>query len=98
MFVVILTYTQPLEKLEKFTAAHRQFLATHYASGVLLASGPQIPRTGGVIIARGVTREALQALLADDPFSRESLATYQIIEFQARACAPEISSWIEQPR
>jgi len=94
MFVVILTYTQPLEKLEKFTAAHRQFLATHYASGVLLASGPQIPRT----IARGVTREALQALLADDPFSRESLATYQIIEFQARACAPEISSWIEQPR
>jgi uncharacterized protein YciI len=95
MFVVLLSYTQPLEKLEPHLDAHRQFLATHYASGVLVTSGPQIPRTGGVIIARGVSREQLQAILADDPFSRHALASYQVIEFQARACAPELVAWVE---
>ena len=98
MFVVLLTYTQPLEKLEPHLPAHRQFLAGHYASGVLVASGPQIPRSGGVIIARGVTREQLLALLAEDPFAQNALADYQVIEFQARACAPQLAGWEESER
>lgn len=44
-------------------------------------SGPQVPRTGGVILARGVTREELEQILTEDPFYQASVVTYQIITF-----------------
>ena len=82
MFVILLTYTQPIEKIDACLVEHRQFLDRHYASGHLIASGPQVPRTGGVILARGLSRSDLEALLAQDPFQREQVATYEIIEFE----------------
>jgi uncharacterized protein YciI len=95
MFVVLLTYTRSHEELDAQLAAHRAFLDTQYAAGVFLASGPQIPRQGGVILARGVTREALQALLQQDPFAMHGLAEYTIVEFQARAVAPGLEAFVE---
>jgi uncharacterized protein YciI len=81
MFIVLLHYIQPLTVIETHIAEHRDFLDRHYAAGHFIASGPQLPRTGGVILAKGLNREELDAVLAEDPFHREKTASYQVIEF-----------------
>ena len=81
MFIVLLHYIQPLTVIETHIAEHRDFLDRHYAAGHFIASGPQLPRTGGVILAKGLNREELDAVLAEDPFHREKAASYQVIEF-----------------
>ncbi|MES2152337.1 MAG: YciI family protein [Pseudomonadota bacterium] len=87
MFIVLLHYVQPLEVVEKYLQEHRNFLDKHYAAGHFLASGAQEPRIGGVILARNLSRKELDLVLNKDPFSREQLATYQVIEFSPTKCA-----------
>ena len=82
MFIVLLQYIQPLSAIEVHLEAHRRFLDHHYATGRFLASGPQIPRTGGVILAKAASRKELDEVLTGDPFYREQVASYQIIEFE----------------
>ncbi len=43
MFIVLLTYTKPLELIEEQLIAHRSFLQTLYDQDALIASGPQVP-------------------------------------------------------
>jgi uncharacterized protein YciI len=82
MFVLLSRYLKPLDEVDKVVGEHRAFLEKHYASGELLISGPQNPRTGGVIVTHETTREAVEAMLANDPFVREGIAEYQIVEFK----------------
>lgn len=44
MFIVILTYKKPLSEVDKFLAAHREYLAKHYATKYFIASGSQKPQ------------------------------------------------------
>ena len=53
MFVVILRYLKPMDEVEARTAEHRAWLDPHVRSGLLIATGPMVPRTGGVLLARG---------------------------------------------
>jgi uncharacterized protein YciI len=83
MFVVLINYLVELEEIEKYTQAHRDYLDMHYQSGQFLASGPKIPRTGGVIIAVGTDKTKLETILEQDPFSKAGVASYEVIEFSA---------------
>ena len=51
MFLVLLTYLQPLDAVDACLAEHREYLQRHYAAGVFQLSGPRQPRDGGVILA-----------------------------------------------
>ncbi|TGN18739.1 YciI family protein [Leptospira idonii] len=92
-FVVLLRYLVPLETVEKFVVVHREYLATGYAKKVLLASGPQNPRSGGVLLARGNSREEIQDFCNGDPFCKEGVAEYQIIEWVPVKWLPEFEVW-----
>jgi len=82
MYIVILTYKKPIEDIERVTVPHRAFLDTLYAQNILLISGPQVPRTGGILVARsGQTKDELMEVLKGDPFYTEGIADYNIIEF-----------------
>lgn len=81
MFVVLLTYRRPIEDVEKHLAEHVEFLNRQYDAGVFIASGRRVPRTGGVILATGVERAALESILELDPFKREGIAEYEVVEF-----------------
>ncbi|WP_118180831.1 YciI family protein [Paraburkholderia phosphatilytica] len=90
MYVVKLTYCAPLERVDAALEAHRAFLKRHFEAGVFLIAGPRIPREGGVILATGIDRAQLDAILATDPFAEQQLATYEITEFSAARLAPGI--------
>ena len=82
MYIVILSYKKPIEDIERMTVPHRAFLDTLYAQNILLISGPQVPRTGGILVARsGKTKDELMTILQNDPFYTEGIADYNIIEF-----------------
>lgn len=82
MFVLISRYLKPLDVVDAWLPEHRAFLDRHYAAHHVLTSGPQSPRNGGVIVTHEMTREQVDAMLAEDPFIREGVSEYQVIEFK----------------
>ncbi len=96
LFVVILSYLVKAEKIDAFRPEHLEFLSDCYAKNLFIASGMQIPRNGGIIIAKCESKEALQQILANDPFAINNLATYQIIEFIPTKWSDEFESILFQ--
>lgn len=88
MFVITLTYKVPLDEVDPHIPAHMEWLDKHYEAGLLLASGRQVPRTGGVMLAGTTTRERVEEFVAGDPFHVNGLADYEIVEFTPSRTAP----------
>lgn len=90
MFLILLTYKKPLTEVDHFVAEHRAFLEQHYASGQFLLSGRKEPRTGGVILATAERRSDVEEIVRRDPFHREAIADYDIIEFLPTMAATQL--------
>jgi uncharacterized protein YciI len=78
--LMLVRYRRPLPEIEAATEAHRAYLRTLKEQGLLLASGPMDPRTGGVFLLRVQDADPLADLDAvrnGDPFFRAGLATYE---------------------
>ncbi len=81
MFIVLLTYKVAISEVDKYLSSHREFLDYYYKQGLLVASGPMKPRTGGIIIAATKDKAHLESIFKEDPFWLAEIADYQIIEF-----------------
>ena len=97
MFIAILTYKKPIEEVDRFLQAHRDYLAEHYAAGDFIVSGPQTPRIGGVIMIKADNREAVDSIIVQNPFNINGIADYQIVEFTPTMfCDPTLSNLFVQ--
>lgn len=92
-FVVEITFTAPLPVIEPVVPTHRSFLQLGYDRGWLLMSGPQNPRTGGIVIARAPSRAEIEALFRDDPYAQAGVATYRFVEFNPVKRQPALEAW-----
>ncbi len=79
MFIISLTYIAPLDAVDGHVEGHMDWLKRGYASGLFVASGRKVPRTGGVILARG-ERAAVEAFALEDPFVANGVAEATITE------------------
>lgn len=95
MFILELTYTAPLDKIDAAMKAHMRWLNAQYAAGHFLVSGRKIPRDGGIIVATGDNREAVEAIAAEDPFVIQGLATVRVIEFRASQKTKDVRRWTD---
>ena len=86
--MLLLTYVRPLAAVDALMPEHVAWLNEQYAAGRFLVSGRRIPRTGGVIVARGDDRAEIEALAATDPFVAAGVATCEVIRFRASQTAP----------
>lgn len=79
--IALLRYRRPLEEVLTLLDDHRAYLGELKQRGLLLASGPLDPWTGGALLLR-VPDDAIQATLdrirEDDPYTRAGLAQYEI--------------------
>ncbi len=91
MFIISLTYQVPLEQVDQFIPEHVEFLNEQYAKGHFILSGRKEPRTGGVILSTMNDRGQLNAVLEQDPFHREGLASYEVIEIVPTKAADELA-------
>jgi uncharacterized protein YciI len=87
VFLLLLTYIKPLAEVDAIMREHMAWLNEHYDAGRFLVSGRRIPRTGGVIVARGDDREEIEALAATDPFVSRGVATCEVVQFRASQSA-----------
>ena len=81
MLVVELTYEKSLSEVEMFLDQHKNFLTKYYNKGIFLASGPKEPRDGGIILAN-TDKETMNVIIHEDPFFRNDIAKYKIIQFE----------------
>lgn len=96
MFIIKLTYLTPIAEVDKYTQAHREFLDYHYKQGLLLASGPMKPRTGGIIIAATTDKAKLEAIFKEDPYCLAEIASYEFIEFTPIKHRDELKDLIQK--
>lgn len=82
MLLLLSRYLKPLDEVDRWVPEHRAFLDRHYAAGDFLVSGSLVPRTGGVIVTLALDRGRAEAILAEDPFVREGIAAYEIVEMR----------------
>jgi uncharacterized protein YciI len=80
MFIILLTYTKPLDEVDRHLAAHKAWVRQGFEEGVFILSGGQRPRTGGALLALGDNRSAIQSRVDHDPFVQAGVATAVVIE------------------
>jgi len=95
LFIVSITYTAPLETIDRYIPAHVEFLDEQYRLGHFQLSGRKQPRTGGVIIATVEGRAKLDRILEQDPFYREKLAVYEVTGFLPTKSSPGLEFLLE---
>ncbi|HEY4288512.1 MAG TPA: YciI family protein [Puia sp.] len=96
LFVIFLRYLVSLEKIDAVMEKHVAFLDKYFASGEFLVSGRQVPRTGGIIIARGRDRAAVERITKQDPFIKGRLASVDIVEFKASKKGKGVQGWMKR--
>ncbi|MGL5742449.1 MAG: YciI family protein [Legionella sp.] len=96
MFVIQLTYLVPSHEVDKYLQSHREFLDYYYKQGVLIASGPMKPRTGGIIIAVSNDRAYIESIFKKDPYYLAEIAEYHFIEFTPVKHRPELQELIQK--
>lgn len=94
MFIIDLNYIAPLEQIEAHMAEHMTYLRACYKANLFLASGRKVPRTGGVILAVGQSKAAIEALVKQDPFVQMKLAEATVTEFQTSQMHGEFKKMI----
>ena len=95
MFVIELTYKSSLAEIDAAMHPHMRFLKKYYAAGNFLVSGRKIPRDGGIILAVGDSRQAIEAIAREDPFISKGLAEFRVIEFRASQRSDDILQRID---
>ncbi|MFH8474056.1 YciI family protein [Streptomyces sp. NPDC018000] len=96
MFVLELTYTAPVERIDATLQDHVAWLDTQYEAGVFIASGRKNPRDGGVILAVGDDRAQIEKITAEDPFVAQGVCAYRITEFIATKTSDELAPYRQQ--
>ncbi len=81
MFVITLTYKVDFDTIDPLVEEHFAFLTKYYDKSLFVVSGRKEPRTGGVIVTRNAPRAHIEAIIKEDPFHRNGVADYNIIEF-----------------
>jgi uncharacterized protein YciI len=82
--LALIRYRRPLEEVLVHQPAHRAYLQSLKASGVLLASGPLSPRYGGALLLRvpdDNADAALDAIRDNDPYWIAGVAQYELLQW-----------------
>jgi uncharacterized protein YciI len=95
VFIIELTYKVELSRIDAHMREHMRFVNAHYASGRFVVSGRKVPRDGGIIVAAGSDRAAIETIARQDPFVTHGLADVRVIEFRASQRAKDIQARID---
>ena len=80
--IALLRYRRPLEQVLTVGDAHRAYLLGLKERGILLASGPLDPRSGGLLLLRVPNDDAIAALdriRDEDPYTKTGMAQYELL-------------------
>ncbi len=93
-FLILITYKVDLTIIDSLLAQHREFLQIGYDKNLLLMSGPENPRTGGVVIAKANSLEEIKTFFHNDPYYKNDVADYDFREFNPVKYQQVLTDWI----
>jgi uncharacterized protein YciI len=91
MYLLNISYTQPVESVHPHAAAHKAWVKKHIDEGAFLFAGPKASGLGGVIVTRAIPREQLKAMVSEDSFVKAEVADIEIIDFNCTVVAQSIT-------
>lgn len=91
MFVVILRFSENKSQAGAFMEGHNQWIRKGFEDGIFLMVGSLQPGLGGSVIAHGVSREALEGRVSEDPFVAENIVTAEILEIEPKKADERLS-------
>lgn len=82
--LAIIRYRLATEEVLKHVDAHRAYLRSLKEQGIMLASGPFVPRSGGALLLRIDAKgeallRALDKIRDEDPFVKEGVVQYELL-------------------
>ena len=86
--VLVLTYREPLDVVDKTRPAHVEWIEREIEAGRLLLAGRQESQQGGVLITGDIDVAAAEELIAADPYTQAGLVSYERTTFNAALRAP----------
>ncbi|MCD2108569.1 MULTISPECIES: antibiotic biosynthesis monooxygenase [Rhodococcus] len=89
MFVLQLTYLADPDVLTRSKPDHIRWLREQINAGTVVAAGPR-DGGGGVVITSDLDDEAVDKLVASDPWTVDGLARYDRIHFASTYSAPGV--------
>lgn len=88
MFLLLGRYLKSVDEVEAHLDAHRAWVRENAEAGHFIAAGREVPLQGGLLVAVGVTRDQVDAMIADDPYVSEGMAEYDVREYDMVLAAP----------
>ena len=86
----------PREERAELLAGHKEFVARGLSAGSVLCAGPKVEGSGGFIILRAESREALDEYLNTDPHLQSGVSYFNITEFNPVDRQDCVSDWAER--
>jgi len=88
MFIMLLKFSVNKAAAPDFMAEHNEWIAAGFADGTFQCVGSLEPEGGGVILATGEHRDAVESRANTDPFVINDVVTAEIIEVDVKRTAP----------
>lgn len=89
MFILLNTYTAPLERIDELLPEHRSWVTEHFTAGDFFIGGRREPRTGGFVIAFGDDREKIDSILAQDPLVHHGVVEWHVTQVEVQLSADQ---------
>lgn len=80
MFIVLLKFSENKAMAGEYMSGHNEWIRQGMEEGIFLVVGSLQPKMGGAVIAHGVSRQALEARVEQDPFVAEKVVEVEIME------------------
>ena len=96
MYVILIQLRRSDEQVNYYKEAHEEYLKEQVKQGHFMASGNRTPNTGEVILSCLPDMETLYSVLADDPFYKNRIGQYEIIEFEANNKCSKMADYIKE--
>jgi len=92
MFIITLKFSNNKSQAAQFMQEHNAWIKHGFDQGVFLLTGSIQPSLGGVIIAIGVLKQALEDIVSADPFVREDIVQPEIMEIKPSQMTEELKT------
>ncbi len=96
MFVVLLRFASNRSLAGEYMSEHNAWLSRGFDDGVFLVSGNLQPAAGGAILTSNLTREQLEARLAEDPFVEHGIVDADVLQIDAKRVDARLS-FLKEP-
>ena len=81
IFLITLQYIKPHFAVDQYFPKHQAYLDEYVKKGYFICSGRKKLKTGEFILCKAADRKEAQAIVAKDPFDKNQLAIYEIVEY-----------------